>query len=268
MNNLELFNQQGFLSNIEIFSADEMMYLKHALDESNRKYDFLNNEYRCKSHLLFDWVDFMVFHPNVVSLVKELLGEDIICIDTMFWAKKPNTQQYVSWHQDGYYWNIKPPIEGVVLWIPFQDVGIENGTLQYLIGSHKQDFLKHQDLSNDRNLLRRGQTVDIQNLNYEVHYCNLPLGSISLHHPCTIHGSHLNNSNDLRLACNIQFVSARSINISTDLPEYGVLVNGINNSTIGAFSRPTPDFEKNYNNWKTAWYNQRQNYLNNKGLVD
>ena len=117
----QLFETNGYISDVNVFSKDEQLDLVKNINSTIEKYDILNNEYRCKSHILFEWINKIANHPNIISIVKELIGEDIICLDTMFWGKSPNTEQYVSFHQDGYYWNIKKPIKGVTVWIPFQD---------------------------------------------------------------------------------------------------------------------------------------------------
>jgi ectoine hydroxylase-related dioxygenase (phytanoyl-CoA dioxygenase family) len=228
------------------------------------RYNILNNEYRCKSHLLFDWVNKLSRNPKIINIIKEIIGEDIICIDTMFWGKSPKTDQFVSFHQDGYYWNIKEPINGATVWIPFQDTNEQNGTMIYLKESNKK-FLKHIDIKNDLNMLRRGQTIDISTLSFEKILCPTALGEAIFHDPYCVHGSFPNNSSSIRLACNIQYISAKSQILIEDFVEYGTLISGTNQSNISIVDNLTGNFDEDYTVWYKAWYNQRQNYLKHKG---
>lgn len=264
---LDFYNKNGFIYPVDIFSDSEKDYLRSSLFNSIQKYNLTNSEYRCKSHMLFKWVDYMVFHPRVIELVKTVLGENIICIDTMFWHKKPHTDNFVSWHQDGYYWNADRNFKGLILWVPFQDCNADNGSLVYLPESHKSGFREHNDVKDDKNLLRRGQTADISNLDQKHYVCDIRYGQVTAHHPCNVHGSFPNLSSNDRLACNIQFISADCNTVIKDYKEYGVLVNGTNLSDIVCVDRPRESFEDNLEVWNTAWHNQRQNYLQNKGKI-
>jgi non-heme Fe2+,alpha-ketoglutarate-dependent halogenase len=255
----QTFETDGYISDVNVFGKDEQLDLVKNINSAIEKYDILNNEYRCKSHILFEWINKIANHPNIISIVKELIGEDIICLDTMFWGKSPNTEQYVSFHQDGYYWNIKKPIKGVTVWIPFQDTDDINGTIHYLKGSHK-DFITHTDIKDENNMLRRGQTIDVSKLQYQIISCPTKLGQVTFHHPYNVHGSYLNNSDKIRLACNVQYVSADSELLIKEHLEYGTLVSGTNKSDIVLVPNPT-SFDNSLDQWHTAWYNQRQNYL-------
>ena len=257
------FEADGYIRNVNVFNKDEQLDLVKNINEAITTYDILNNEYRCKSHILFDWVNKIANHPNIVSIVKELLGEDVICLDTMFWGKSPKTSQYVSFHQDGYYWNIKKPIRGVTVWIPFQDTDKTNGTIHYLKGSHT-DFITHNDIKDDNNMLRRGQTIDVAELPYQIVSCPTKLGQVTFHHPYNVHGSYPNNGDKIRLACNIQYVSGNSELLIKEHTEYGTLISGTNKSDIVLVPNPS-SFKEALSTWHTAWYNQRQNYLKHEG---
>lgn len=264
MNYKSKFEKTGFLPATSILSSTETSELVKNLSDTIKKYDIFNNEYRCKSHMLFKWVGDLVHCSTIIDIVKELIGENIICIDTMFWKKDPKSTNYVSFHQDGYYWNIQEPVKGVTVWIPFQDTDKINGTIQYLKNSHSK-FIHHKDLKDDFNLLKRGQSIDISTFSFPIVSCDVKLGQGTFHHPYTIHGSKYNYSDNVRLACNIQYISGDSKTLIDRYKEYGILINGVNNTNITMVNRPGDDFNENYKIWKTAWYNQRQNYLIHTG---
>jgi ectoine hydroxylase-related dioxygenase (phytanoyl-CoA dioxygenase family) len=258
------FYANGFLPAVDIFNSDESNKLRDDLNITIDQYDILNTEYRCKSHMLFKWVDELVHHPKILKIVKELLGENIICHDTMFWCKQPQCDQYVSFHQDGYYWNVKEPVKGVTVWVPFQDTDDINGTIHYVDNSHTT-FHTHIDITNSSNMLKRGQTIDVEQLALPIKSCPTKLGQVTMHHPYNVHGSYPNHSDSARIACNIQYVASNIEILINNNTEYGVLVSGVNNTNMKIVNRPNNNFEENYKVWYQAWYNQRQNYLLHKG---
>jgi ectoine hydroxylase-related dioxygenase (phytanoyl-CoA dioxygenase family) len=264
MNYKDTFETHGFLPATDILNEAESIKLQRDLATSIDKYDILNNEYRCKSHMLFKWVDELSRHPKIVSIVKEILGENIICLDTMFWGKNPKTAEFVSFHQDGYYWPINEPVRGVVVWVPFQDTNDENGTIQYVDKSHSK-FLLHENIIHEDNKLRRGQTVDISALDLPLISCSAKLGQVTMHHPYNIHGSFPNKGDKIRLACNLQYIAADVDLMSNEYQEYGTLISGKNTSKVECIREVANSFELNQPAWEVAWHNQRQNYLKSSG---
>ena len=55
-------------------------------------------------------VDFLEFcqHPDILSMVEQLIGPDIIQWSNQLFAKPPADGKAVPWHQNGAYWPIEP----------------------------------------------------------------------------------------------------------------------------------------------------------------
>ena len=74
-------------------------------------------------------------YPEIISEVKQLIGDDIILWGSSLFCKKEKNGKETPWHQDGEYWPIKP-LESVTVWLSIDEVTEENGPLQYIPGSH------------------------------------------------------------------------------------------------------------------------------------
>ena len=71
-----------------------------------------------KPHLLFPWLNELVRHPRIVDAVEDVLGPDLLCWGSQFFAKNGGDPSYVSWHQDATYWGLSSP-DVVTAWVAF-----------------------------------------------------------------------------------------------------------------------------------------------------
>ena len=55
--------------------------------------------------------------PDLLDMVAELLGPDLIVWGSHVFAKPAGTGQAVPWHQDGGYWGHIRPLEALTAWI-------------------------------------------------------------------------------------------------------------------------------------------------------
>lgn len=76
--------------------------------------DVLGEEYTQYSlhnvHLQYPWVSDLTKHPQILQVIKAILGPDVILLDSRFICKYPalkpdgssgeNRLPYVAWHQD------------------------------------------------------------------------------------------------------------------------------------------------------------------------
>merc|ERR1712107_624070 len=47
-------------------------------------------------------------NPDILGMVKQLIGEDVALWNQSFFAKPPRTGRRVPWHQYGAYWCMRP----------------------------------------------------------------------------------------------------------------------------------------------------------------
>lgn len=78
-------------------------------------------------------------HSTVPALVARLLGSDRVNLlyDQLF-VKEPGSATRTGWHNDQPYW----PVRGwpvITMWLALDPVGLDNGPLEMIRGSHKWD---------------------------------------------------------------------------------------------------------------------------------
>ena len=151
-------------------------------------------------------VDQIARTPEILDVIEDILGPDIMVYSGEFFIKEPRTTHVVSMHQDLTYWGLGA-IDGLVtVWVPLSPALTTSGCMNFVPGSHKNAILEHVDTFDKNNMLSRGQEVQVDVAPEEMTPIELQPGEISLHHGLTIHGSGPNTSDDRRIACVIRYI--------------------------------------------------------------
>jgi hypothetical protein len=169
-----------------------------------------HNPYGQSSQLLGN-VDFLEFcqHPDILDMVEQLIGPDIILWGSMLFAKPPGGSMGVPWHQDGKYWPITP-LATVTVRVAIDGSVPENGCMQYIPGSHKARHLAHHNLEKASDMAI-GQAIPEIDLS-RARNCILEPGQISFHDVYTIHGSdHNTHATKRRADYAIRYMPATSL---------------------------------------------------------
>ncbi len=90
-----------------------------------------------KPHILIPWLSDLVRHPKILDAVESILGPNILCWASGFFAKNPSDGTYISWHQDSTYWGLSSP-EVLTAWVALTTSNSENGCLQVIPTTHTQ----------------------------------------------------------------------------------------------------------------------------------
>jgi hypothetical protein len=146
-------------------------------------------------------------HPDILTMVKQLIGPDIILWGSQLFAKPPGDGKAVPWHQDGAYWPIEP-LATVTVRIAIDGSDRDNGCMQYIPGSHRAKRLeRHEaDVREDTALGQAMPKID----ECKARDCTLAPGQISLHDVYTVHGSAHNRSTKRRADYAIRYMPATS----------------------------------------------------------
>ncbi|NIR27925.1 MAG: phytanoyl-CoA dioxygenase family protein [Gammaproteobacteria bacterium] len=160
-----------------------------------------------KTHLLATWVDELVRLPSILDAVEGVIGPDILCWTSGFFAKEPYSTSYVGWHQDATYWGLEP-VDGIVTaWLALTPSTAANGCMRAMPGTQRRGQLAHLEGRGESNLLSQGQCVGAElDVAAAVDVVLAP-GEISLHGAWLIHGSGPNPSDTPRIGLSIQYVS-------------------------------------------------------------
>lgn len=155
-------------------------------------------------NLVLPFVDEITRLPAITNAVSQILGPDLLVLDTPFFIKEPQTPHYVSWHQDLHYWGLEGE-EEVTAWVALTPANIENGCMRFIAGSHTQ-IVDHVDTHAETNLLTRGQEVAVEVDDANGTDVVLAPGEFSLHHGRVFHASHANASSDRRIGIAIRYI--------------------------------------------------------------
>tara|TARA_Y100001936_G_scaffold88417_1_gene86890 strand:- start:266 stop:1093 length:828 start_codon:yes stop_codon:yes gene_type:complete len=202
-NQLKQYEDEGFVSPINIFSKDKAKEIRNEIEliENNMPGE-LENSGRYNAHLISPLLDEVTHNSKILDAVQSLIGKNILVCGTTLFIKNPYEKGFVSYHQDAKYIGLEPH-NWVTAWVAITDSNEENGCMRMWSGSHKDNLKEHDQKFNEGNLLTRGQTVkNVPGL--ETIPLVLEAGQMSLHHPTVVHGSELNKSNDRRIGFVIQ----------------------------------------------------------------
>ncbi|HEY4056976.1 MAG TPA: phytanoyl-CoA dioxygenase family protein, partial [Kofleriaceae bacterium] len=155
-----------------------------------------------ETHLVLPWIHELVSHPAIVSALQSLLGPDIVCWNTVWFAKDPKDAAFVSWHQDGTYWNFKPTV-GITAWIALTPSNPPNGCVR-VIPRTQGAMMAYRETFADDNLLSRGQEIENIDASKAVDLILQP-GQMSLHDFWMVHGSNANNSGEPRIGLAVRY---------------------------------------------------------------
>jgi len=202
-NQLKQYEDEGFVSPINIFSKDKAKEIRNEIELIENKIPGeLEKSGRYNAHLISPLLDEVTHNSKILDAVQSLIGENILVCGTTLFIKNPNEKGFVSFHQDAKYIGLEPH-NWVTAWVAITDSNEKNGCMRMWSGSHKDNLKEHDEKFNEGNLLTRGQTVkNVPKL--ETTPLILEAGQMSLHHPTVVHGSELNKSNDRRIGFVIQ----------------------------------------------------------------
>ena len=146
--------------------------------------------------------------PEILDMVSQLLGPDLILWGSQVFAKPAMTGLEVPWHQDSHFWQMQPLVACSV-WIAIDDVTIENGCMRYIPGSHRHGLLSHY--VEGRNDVSVGDAVQPGLFDEKDAKDNvLMAGQFSIHHADLIHGSMPNRSTKRRSGMVFRYMPATS----------------------------------------------------------
>ncbi|MDA0655328.1 MAG: phytanoyl-CoA dioxygenase family protein [Proteobacteria bacterium] len=159
-----------------------------------------------KIYLLQTWAAELASHAAVLDAVEGVLGPDLFVWGVSLFVKDAGDGAYVSWHQDATYWGLNKP-DVATAWIALSSATQKSGCMKMLPGSHKWAQQPHSDTLAEKNLLTRGQEIDVAVDEDKAVALEMGPGEMSLHHIMTAHSSGPNQSDDRRIAVAIRYVA-------------------------------------------------------------
>ena len=223
---IEQYEREGYVSPVRIMAESDAVGLRvqtEAFEAAQGKPIHGNQKTKCG--LLFPWIYDLVTNEALLDAVEDLIGPDILMYQNGAWFKEPDSNAYVSWHQDATYYGMAP-LDLVTCWFALTPATAETGCMQVLPGSHKEGMLPvdYTEVT-PGNLLASGQRTRFAIDEDEAVTMALRPGEISMHHICLIHSSRPNASHDRRLGFSIAYM-APHVRQTTKLRATAMLMRG------------------------------------------
>lgn len=213
----ELYDQQGFLTALPVLKETELREARRAFAELEEEFGEDYTQYSLHNvHLQYPWVRELTTHPQILQVIKAIVGPDVILLDSRFICKYPVVRTeggageealpYVAWHQDMRYWGIAGgPVLSV--WLALDDSVKENGALQVIPESHCAGMLPHRQAIRPGNMLTVNQEIPEELVQADqAVLCPLSAGQMSIHDGLLVHASDSNTSQKRRCGFVIRYV--------------------------------------------------------------
>jgi ectoine hydroxylase-related dioxygenase (phytanoyl-CoA dioxygenase family) len=148
------------------------------------------------------------FRANAEAIAKQLLGPEAEYRGDHAIRKAPHSEAATPWHQDEAYWDPSLDYSELSIWIPLQEATLENGCMQFVPGTHRQEVLPHHPIGNDPRVI--GLEVDDPEARAAGGAaCPIPAGGATVHHSRTLHYTGPNRSDGPRRAYILTFGTPR-----------------------------------------------------------
>jgi non-heme Fe2+,alpha-ketoglutarate-dependent halogenase len=222
---IEHFNEQGYIAPLGIYSASEIAEIRHYFDELLERVKAEGGDsYSISSaHLKYGPVYDILRETRIVDYVSDLLGDDVIGWGSHFFCKMPRDGKAVAWHQDASYWPLSPS-RAVTVWLAIDDADRENACMKFVAGSHHKGHMTYRESDpGEHNVLN--QTIENPEEYGEIVYDELKAGQVSIHSDLLLHGSEANDSDRRRCGLTLRYAAA-CVRAELDWNLKGVWVRG------------------------------------------
>jgi hypothetical protein len=224
---VEFFREQGFLSRPSLTAPEEVAKIRSMLEElfktrrgenEGTYSENIDASGDTKAVTASEILNPANYAPslrktkcfkNALKIAKQLLGDDAFCFFDFSVLKKPVIGVATPWHQDEAFRDPQFESNEVTIWVPLQDVDVDNGCMQFIPRSHRRGILGHDSPNHDLSSTAL-ECVDFFDKTTAAP-CPLPAGGCTIHHPRTLHGTGLNLRDASRLAYIMVFSLPRKL---------------------------------------------------------
>jgi ectoine hydroxylase-related dioxygenase (phytanoyl-CoA dioxygenase family) len=202
---VERYRREGYHFPVQVMAGADAARLRGRLEAFEAiEGKPLAGNYRHKVHLLFPWAWELIHQPAILDAVESVIGPDILCWSTTFFIKEARDPSFVSWHQDSTYWGLSTP-DVISAWVALSPATMESGAMRVIPRTHGEQ-VGHRDTYDRRNLLSRGQEIEVEVDESKAVDMVLQPGEMSLHHVRLFHGSEPNRAADRRIGFAIRYI--------------------------------------------------------------
>ena len=201
------YENDGFCFPLRVISEKESLTIYNQLENIVNKSDTdINIIYSSPNYLIPD-IYKITISEIIIHYVKTIIGENIYVLEAVLFVKEPNTEDFISWHQDLTYWGFDSDCV-VTAWVSLNGSNKDNGCMRFIIGSHNKGIVDHKETYDKNNMLSRGQVIKDKIDESKSIIVKLNPGEMSLHHGKLFHSSERNTSKNKRVGLAIRYISS------------------------------------------------------------
>ncbi len=188
---LEIASQEIEEENQPIETEEEYLDINTSQKETIRRL----RQVHARHEKFAQWMENQEIRPILKQLLKETPVLTLAHHNSIM-TKMPHTSSQTCWHQDIRYWNFEND-NLLSVWLALDDEFLENGLLEFIPGSHKEDIKPHQF---DKKTCFRDDIEENQKLiSHKVH-SNLKRGDVVLFHCKTLHFASKNQTDKPKIS--------------------------------------------------------------------
>lgn len=203
------YRANGFSFPFDAFDSSEAEFYCARVDEFEQRIGGrimgFDGKYRANPHLLCCWANDLIRHRNILDVVEDLIGPDILLFSSRFFIKEPHSTTIAGWHQDAPFIGLRPH-DSVYAWVALSDVAADTGPLELLKGSHLRGYLNHESNVVENSMTASGAAISDRLDTSGSAQVILEAGQFSLHHTCCVHQSGPNLSDNRRIAIALNYI--------------------------------------------------------------
>jgi len=218
---VQAYRKHGIVHPVPVMPAAEAAALQARHDALP---DFFKGRRNIKPHLLFTWLDALVRDPRILDPVEALLGPDLLCWSSQFFAKPAGDPAYVSWHQDATYWGLSSH-DVLTAWVALTPSTARSGCMQVVPGTHHRQVPHQENQDDGANMLSRAQEIAVKVDPAQAVDVVLAPGEMSMHHVLLFHGSEPNRAEHPRVGFAIRYAPTH-VRQNAPMRDSALLVRG------------------------------------------
>ena len=221
---LEFYSENGYwlhrrpVFNREKFDQLRKIFEEHLANRGDLRPDELDTPHLRDARLL----EFLRA-GEVLDLVEQLIGPNIVLWTSHFISKEPQQGRATPWHEDSTYWKewLDPMDKIVTIWLAIDPTDRENGCMKVIPGSHLWGGFSEYESVEDvaRNTfdtqIKAGQFDEGKAVYFE-----LEPNQCSLHDGRMIHGADANTSTRRRTAYTMRYMASSTKFFAEKLPQH------------------------------------------------
>jgi hypothetical protein len=206
------YRANGFLFPLDALGPDEVSRYRDSLRQTEARLGGslmeIDRKYRGNLHFLVRWVDELIRNENILDVVEDLLGPDLLLYTSRFFIKEPHSAEIAAWHQDSTYFGLRP-FDHVTAWVALSNVSRDAGPVEFAAGSHIRGQLLQRSNVVKNSVNTAGQIIVEWFDRSDVAHAVLSPGQFSLHHTCTVHRSAPNEAGERRIGIALSYIPTR-----------------------------------------------------------